>query len=224
MNQGKRYSQEFRTRAVELLEETRTNTKSDNKAIIRVASSLGISHETLRRWSRAADAQAFPSLSARQAQEELKRLRRENRELKRANEILQTASAFRFQARPNQELEYEFIDVYASRFGVEPICSVLKTAFKDGFTTARAYYSSKQCSVSLMAVRHEALARDIQEIRDDKFVRVYGYRTVFAQLINQGWLHIGLRLSRCSYVLVRNTRNTSRCKHLVTTRFERNWW
>jgi len=49
-------------------------------------------------------------------------------------------------------------------------------------------------------------------------MRVYGYRTVCAQLINQEWLHIGLRPGRCSYVLVRNTRNTSRCKHLVTTR------
>lgn len=49
-----------------------------------------------------------------------------------------------------------------------------------------------------------------QKFQDDKSMRVYGYRTVCAQLINQEWLHIGLRPGRCSYVLVRNTRNTSR--------------
>ena len=75
-----------------------------------------------------------------------------------------------------------------------------------------------------MVVCYEALARDIQEIPGRQALRVYGYRKVCAQLINQGWLHIGLRPGRYPYALVRNTRNTSRCKHLVTTRFERNWW
>lgn len=48
-----------------------------------------------------------------------------------------------------------------------------------------------------------------QKFQDDKSMRVYGYRTVCAQLINQEWLHIGLRPGHCSYALVRNTRNTS---------------
>ena len=55
------------------------------------------------------------------------------------------------------------------------------------------------------------LQREIsQKFQDDKSMRVYGYRTVCAQLINQEWLHIGLRPGHCCYVLVRNTRNTSR--------------
>lgn len=33
--------------------------------------------------------------------------------------------------------------MYASRCGVEPMCRVLKTVFKDGFITARVYYLSK---------------------------------------------------------------------------------
>lgn len=84
-----------------------------------------------------------------------------NRELTRVNEILQTRiSFFRFQVWASQELEYEFVDVYASRCGVEPMCRVLKTVFKDGFTTARVYYLSK----SLVVVCYEVLAWDIQEI------------------------------------------------------------
>ena len=51
--------------------------------------------------------------------------------------------------------------MYASRCGGEPMCRVLKTVFKNGFTTAaRASYLSK----SLVVVCYEALARDIQEI------------------------------------------------------------
>lgn len=38
-----------------------------------------------------------------------------------------------------------------------------------------------------MAARHEALARDITSIREDEFMRVYGYRKVWRQLLNQGW-------------------------------------
>lgn len=62
-----------------------------------------------------------------------------------------------------------------------------------------------------------------QKFQDGKFVRVYGYRTVCAQLINQEWLHIGLRPSHCSYALVRNTRNTSRQVSCNYAQLERNW-
>ena len=102
MSHGTRYSEEFKVCAVELLEEARHNARSESEAVKTVASSLGIAQETLRRWSKSQDGLAVPSVSARQAQEEVKRLRRENRELKRANEILQTASAF-FASRLDQK-------------------------------------------------------------------------------------------------------------------------
>lgn len=41
--------------------------ESGNKAVIRVVFLFGVLHETLRGWSRATDAQVFPSLSAWQA-------------------------------------------------------------------------------------------------------------------------------------------------------------
>ena len=41
--------------------------ESGNKAVIRVCFLFGVSHETLRGWSRATDAQVFPSLSVWQA-------------------------------------------------------------------------------------------------------------------------------------------------------------
>jgi len=64
-------------------------------AVTRVARELGIGTESLRTWLRQAeiDAGQRPGLTSEE-RERLKTLERENRELRRANEILKTASAF----------------------------------------------------------------------------------------------------------------------------------
>jgi transposase len=92
---GKRYSREFRERAVGLVFEQVGQYASQWEAICSVAGKVGVSGETLRKWVRQAevDAGARPGpLSEESA--ELKRLRREVAELRRANEILKAASAF----------------------------------------------------------------------------------------------------------------------------------
>jgi transposase len=64
-----------------------------------VAEKLGCTVEALRRWVRQAERDTGKRAGLRTSErEELKRLRRENFELKRANEILRTASAFFAQA------------------------------------------------------------------------------------------------------------------------------
>ena len=65
------------------------------EAICSVAAKVGASSETLRKWVRQAevDAGARPGSTSEESAE-LKRLRRENSELRRANEILKAASAF----------------------------------------------------------------------------------------------------------------------------------
>jgi transposase len=78
-----------------LVGEARTEHDSEWAAITSVAQKLGVTSETLRRWIRQAqvdDGQRPGTTSDESA--ELKRLRRENAELKRANEILKAASAF----------------------------------------------------------------------------------------------------------------------------------
>lgn len=64
-------------------------------AIGRVAEQLGINRETLRNWVRQAEVNGGlrPGLTSEQL-EELRQLRKENAELRRANEILKSASAF----------------------------------------------------------------------------------------------------------------------------------
>jgi transposase len=79
-----------------MVAEVRPNYDSDYAAITAVAGKLGIgTPETLRKWVRRAeiDAGQRPGVTTDESAE-IKRLRRENAELRRANEILKAASAF----------------------------------------------------------------------------------------------------------------------------------
>ncbi len=92
----KQYPNEVRRRAVRLVIEHRGEYETEYEAIRSVAAKLGIgSAETLRKWLRQAevDAGTRPGVSTEESAE-LRRLRLENKELRRANEILKAASAF----------------------------------------------------------------------------------------------------------------------------------
>lgn len=92
---GKRYSREFRERAVGLVFEQVEHYSSQWEAICSVAAKVGVSAEGLRRWVRQAEVDAGArSGTSSEESAELKRLRREVAELRRANEILKAASAF----------------------------------------------------------------------------------------------------------------------------------
>ena len=90
------YPPELRERAVRMVAEVRPDYPSVWPAICAVAVKLGIgSAETLRKWVRQAevDAGSRPGISSEESAE-IRRLKRENAELRRANEILKAASAF----------------------------------------------------------------------------------------------------------------------------------
>jgi len=94
-----RYSPEFRERAVRLVNQLQSEGSSQWAAMQSLSQKLGCTPETLRRWVRQweRDEGKRAGLTS-QEQEELKRLRRENRDLKRSNEILRKASAYFAQA------------------------------------------------------------------------------------------------------------------------------
>lgn len=87
----KKYPDELRERAVRLYRETRPR-----PVIRRLAEQLGVHHEALRNWIRQdeADRGDRTDRPTTSDTEELRRLRKENAELRRANEILKAASAF----------------------------------------------------------------------------------------------------------------------------------
>jgi transposase len=94
MTRPGRYPQELRERAVRMVFEHQDEHRSQWAAICSIAAKFGISHGTLRHWVRRAetDAGSRPGLTSEE-RERLKTLERENRELRRANEILKSAAA-----------------------------------------------------------------------------------------------------------------------------------
>ena len=95
MARPSKYSADFRARAVRLVSDARPDHETEWAAMTSVAAKLGVSAETVRKWVRRSevDAGQRPGVTAEESAE-LKRLRRENTELRRANEILKAASAF----------------------------------------------------------------------------------------------------------------------------------
>jgi transposase len=90
------YPPELRERAIRMVAEVRPDYPSDWPAIVAVADKLGIgSAETLRKWYRQAevDTGQRPGVTSEDSAE-IRRLKRENAELRRANEILKAASVF----------------------------------------------------------------------------------------------------------------------------------
>ena len=92
---SKRYPPELKERAVRMVKELRQQDPGDRAVISRVARQLGIGDESLRAWVKQAeidDGQRAGLSTTEHA--ELKQLRKENLELRRANDILQAAASF----------------------------------------------------------------------------------------------------------------------------------
>ena len=94
-----RYSPEVRARAVRMVVEHRRDYPSQWAAICSIASKIGCTGETLRKWVRQAERdRGLRDGTTTEERDRVKALERENRELRQANEILRKASAYFAQA------------------------------------------------------------------------------------------------------------------------------
>ena len=92
---SRRYSPELRERAVRMVLEHEDEYGSQWAAIVSIAAKFGPSPETLRLWVRRSEVdEGRRSGVTSDERERLRELERENRELRRANEILKSASLF----------------------------------------------------------------------------------------------------------------------------------
>ncbi|MFF7249421.1 IS3 family transposase [Embleya sp. NPDC008237] len=177
---------DLKERAVRLVLETRDQYKSEHAAIRSIAAKLDVGPESLRNWVRQAevDAGGRPGTTTEESAQ-LKALKRENAELKRANEILKAAAFFlRGRARPATHTLVAFIDEHRDRFGgVEPICTVLTA--HDCRIHPSTYYAFKKRVPSARSVRDAQLIALIRDVHETNY-GVYGVRKVWVELKRRG--------------------------------------
>jgi len=99
MSKSTRYSPEVRERAVRMVFDHQNEYPSQWQAVVSIATKIGCTPETLRKWVRRAEVDTGRREGVTSDERDrIKELERENRELRRANEIIRLASAYFAQA------------------------------------------------------------------------------------------------------------------------------
>ena len=107
MSTAKRYSPEVRERAVRMVLEHQGEYPSQWQAICSIAGKIGCSPDSLKAWLTRAQPVEGPGggNTTSSDRERVKALEKENKELRRANDILKTASAFFAQAEIDRRVK-----------------------------------------------------------------------------------------------------------------------
>ncbi|WCQ55446.1 IS3 family transposase [Escherichia coli] len=194
MTKNTRFSPEVRQRAVRMVLESQGEYDSQWAAICSIAPKIGCTPETLRVWVRQheRDTGSGDGGFTTAERQRLKELERENRELRRSNDILRQASAYFGEGgvRPPLEKVMALLDKLREQYGVRPVCSELHIA-------PSTYYHCQQQrhhpdKRSAHAQRDDWLKREIQRVYDENH-QVYGVRKVWRQLLREG-----IRVARCT--------------------------
>ncbi|HHI6097959.1 TPA: IS3-like element IS1203 family transposase [Escherichia coli] len=194
MTKNTRFSPEVRQRAIRMVLESQDEYDSQWAAICSIAPKIDCTPETLRVWVRQHERDTGGGdggLTSAERQR-LKELERENRELRRSNDILRQASAYFGEGgvRPPLEKMMPLLDKLREQYGVGPVCSELHIA-------PSTYYHCQQQrhhpdKRSARAQHDDWLKREIQRVYDENH-QVYGVRKVWRQLLREG-----IRVARCT--------------------------
>ncbi|EHH6143247.1 IS3 family transposase, partial [Escherichia coli] len=194
MTKNTRFSPEVRQRAIRMVLESQDEYDSQWAAICSIAPKIGCTPETLRVWVRQHERDTGGGdggLTSAERQR-LKELERENRELRRSNDILRQASAYFAKAEFDRLWKklMPLLDKLREQYGVGPVCSELHIA-------PSTYYHCQQQrhhpdKRSARAQHDDWLKREIQRVYDENH-QVYGVRKVWRQLLREG-----IRVARCT--------------------------
>ncbi|WP_375155240.1 IS3 family transposase [Shigella flexneri] len=194
MTKNTRFSPEVRQRAVRMVLESQGEYDSQWATICSIAPKIGCTPETLRVWVRQheRDTGGGDGGLTTAERQRLKELERENRELRRSNDILRQASAYFCEGgvRPPLEKMMPLLDKLREQYGVGPLCSELHIA-------PSTYYHCQQQrhhpdKRSARAQRDDWLKKEILRVYDGNH-QVYGVRKVWRQLLREG-----IRVARCT--------------------------
>ncbi|EIV7750273.1 IS3 family transposase [Escherichia coli] len=194
MTKNTRFSPEVRQRAARMVLEGQGEYDSQWATICSIAPKIGCTPETLRVWVRQheRDTGGGDGGLTTAERQRLKELERENRELRRSNDILRQASAYFGEGgvRPPLEKMMPLLDKLREQYGVGPLCSELHIA-------PSTYYHCQQQrhhpdKRSARAQRDDWLKKEIQRVYDENH-KVYGVRKVWRQLLREG-----IRVARCT--------------------------
>ncbi|WP_434477188.1 IS3 family transposase [Escherichia coli] len=194
MTKNTRFSPEVRQRAIRMVLESQDEYDSQWAAICSIAPKIGCTPETLRVWVRQheRDTGGGDGGLTTAERQRLKELERENRELRRSNDILRQASAYFCEGgvRPPLEKMMPLLDKLREQYGVGPLCSELHIA-------PSTYYHCQQQrhhpdKRSARAQHDDWLKKEIQRVYDENH-QVYGVRKVWRQLLREG-----IRVARCT--------------------------
>jgi len=94
MKTNKRYPKEIREKAIRMVQDHQHEYNSQWEAIRSIANKLGMTPETLRQWIKKSEVGSNSLVQGFHNAERIKELERENKELKRSNEILKSAASF----------------------------------------------------------------------------------------------------------------------------------
>ncbi|MBC0833505.1 IS3 family transposase [Escherichia coli] len=188
------FSPEVRQRAVRMVLESQGEYDSQWAAICSIAPKTGCTPETLRVWVRQyeRDTGGGDGGLTTAERQRLKELERENRELRRSNDILRQASAYFGEGgvRPPLEKIMPLLDKLREQYGVGPVCSELHIAPSTYYhCQQQRHHPDKRCT---RAQRDDWLKREIQRVYDENH-QVYGVRKVWRQLLREG-----IRVARCT--------------------------
>nr|WP_172398176.1 IS3 family transposase [Escherichia coli] len=193
MTKNTRFSPEVRQRAVRMVLESQGEYHSQWAAICSIAPKIGCTPETLRVWVRQheRDTGGGDGGLTTAERQRLKELERENRELRRSNDILRQTSAYFGEGgvRPPLEKIMPLLDKLREQYGVGPVCSELHIAPSTYYHCQQWHHPDKR---SARAQRDDWLKREIRRVYDENH-QVYGVRKVWRQLLREG-----IRVARCT--------------------------